>query len=157
MTKANNKIVNIKPKTQAKTLSAAQKQFNSLSKKIDGQKKLLLEWKETIPSYHQKVGLEYDPLVETLNQHQLQWIQLLDKFYDQPLFKKADKVKIKHLIIEVCEDLLVEMDTDEVKSLFNKYGDEDFDTLKQETDAAVGEFMKGIVKDMLNVDLGDDA
>jgi len=156
MTNANNKIVHIKPKPQAKTLSAGQKQFNSLSKKIDRQKKLLLEWKETIPSYHQKVEQEYDPLVETLNQHQLQWIQLLDSFYDQPLFKKTDKAKIKHLIIDACEDLLAEMETDELKTLFNKYGDEDFDTIKQETDAAVGELMKGLAKEMLNVDLGDD-
>ncbi len=156
MTKAHNKVVHIKPKPQAKTLTAAQKQFNSLGKKIDRQKKLLLEWKETIPAYHQKVGQEYDPLVETLNQHQLEWIRLLDKFHDQPLFKKTDKAKIKHLIIDVCEDLLAEMDTDEVKSIFNKYGDEDFDTLKQETDAAVGELMKGLAKEMFNVDLGDD-
>ncbi|MDD2722878.1 MAG: hypothetical protein PHH59_02490 [Methylovulum sp.] len=156
MTKANNKVVQVKPKAQAKTLSAAQKQFNSLSKKIDRQKNLLREWKETIPSYHQKVGQEYDPLVETLNQHQLEWIKLLDTFHDQPLFKKTDKAKIKHLIIDVCEDLLVEMETDEVKALFNKYGDEDFDTIKQETDAAVGELMKGLAKEMLDVDLEDD-
>jgi hypothetical protein len=156
MTKANNKIFNIKPKAQGKTLSTAQKQFNSLSKKIDQQKKLLREWKETIPSILQKVEQEYDPLVETLNQHQLQWIQLLDKFHDLPLFKKTDKAKIKHLIIDVCEELVEELETDEVKSLFNKYGDEDFDTIKQDTDAAVGELMKGIAKNMFNVDLDDD-
>ena len=156
MTKDTNKVVHIKPKAQAKTLSAAQKQFNSLSKKIDGQKKLLMEWKATVPAYLQKVGQEYEPLVDTYNQHRLKWIQLLDKFHDQPLFKKTDKAKIKHLIIEVCEDLLDEMDTDEVKTVFNKYGDEDFDTLKQEADAAMGEMMKGIAKNMFNVDLGDD-
>jgi len=156
MTKAN-KEVRIVSKADKKTLSAAQKQFNSLSKKIDQQKKLLLKWKETIPSYNHKVEQEYEPLLETFNQHQLEWVKLLDVFHNQPLFKKTDKAKIKHLIIEVCEDLLVEMDTDEVKTLFNKYGDEDFDTIKQETDAAVGEMMKGLAKNMFNVDIEEDA
>lgn len=155
MTKTN-KVVHVKPKAQAKTLSGAQKQFNSLSKKIEQQKKLLVEWKETIPPYYQTVEQEYDPLIETLNQLKLQWIQLLDTFHDQPLFKKTDKAKIKHLIIDTCEELIVEMETDEVKALFNKYGEEDFDTIKQETDAAVGEMMKSMAKNMFNLDIGDD-
>jgi hypothetical protein len=87
---------------------------------------------------------------------QLQWIQLLDTFHDQPLFKKTDKAKIKHLIIDTCEELIVEMETDEVKALFNKYGEEDFDTIKQETDAAIGEMMKGMAKNMFDVEIGDD-
>jgi hypothetical protein len=51
-----SKTVRITPKTaEKKPLSTAQKQFNSLTKKIDLQKKLLVEWKETIPLYHQHV------------------------------------------------------------------------------------------------------
>ncbi|WP_340124461.1 hypothetical protein [Methylobacter svalbardensis] len=57
-----SKIVRITPKAEGKkTLSAAQKQFNSLTKKIDRQKKLLIEWKETVPLYI------VDPIVQTNN------------------------------------------------------------------------------------------
>ncbi|MGZ8183832.1 MAG: J domain-containing protein [Methylobacter sp.] len=48
------------------------------------------------------------------------------------------------------------MKTDEVKSLFNKYSDDDYDTISQETDAAVGALMKNIAQNMFNVDLDDD-
>ncbi|MCX7097188.1 MAG: hypothetical protein NTV43_04695 [Methylococcales bacterium] len=154
MTKAN-KVVHVKPKAQAKTLSAAQKRFNRLSKQIDQQKKLLLEWKEAIPTYNSKVEQEYRPLVETFNQLKLQWLQLLDSYYGQPLFKKAEKAKIKHLILDICEDLVADMETDEVKALFNKYGGEDFDTIKQETDAVIGEMMKDLAKNLFDVDIDD--
>jgi hypothetical protein len=61
MNQSKNKIVRITPKTDGKKiLSAAQKQFNNLTKKIDRQKKLLIEWKETITLYRQKVEQEYD-------------------------------------------------------------------------------------------------
>ncbi|MGZ8160266.1 MAG: J domain-containing protein [Methylobacter sp.] len=156
MTQHKSKIVRIDAKAEKKTLSAAQKKFNSLTKKIDQQKKILMEWKEAIPMYHQKVEQEYEPLFDTFNEHRLQWIQLLDQYYSQPLFKKTDKVKIKHLISDICEDLIVDMKTDEVKSLFNKYSDDDYDTISQETDAAVGALMKNIAQNMFNVDLDDD-
>jgi hypothetical protein len=157
MAQSKRKIVRIAPKTDGKTtLSAAQKQFNSLIKKIDHQKKLLIKWKETIPLYHQIVEQEYDLAVEILNNQKFEWAKLLDQSYDKPLFKKTDKLKIKHLICEACEQLIPELNNDELKALFNKYSGEDYDTINQETEAAVGELMRSIAEGMFNVDLGDD-
>jgi hypothetical protein len=116
----------------------------------------LLAWKETIPVYQQKSEQEYNPLVDTFYQHQLEWIKRLDQFYDNSLFKKTDKSKIKYLIIQVCEELIGEVNTDEVKALFNKYSNEDYDTLVDDTHSAVGEMMKSVAKNMFNIDLGDD-
>jgi hypothetical protein len=152
-----SKIVQIAPQVEGKkTLSAAQKQFNSLTKKIDRQKKLLIEWKETVPLYHQTFELEYQPLEDALSNHKAVWIKLLDKFFDLPLFKKTDKSKMKHLICELSEHLIAEFNKDELKPLFNKYSDDDYDTLNQETDSAVGDLMKNIAQSMFNIDLGDD-
>ncbi|MGZ4968700.1 MAG: J domain-containing protein [Methylobacter sp.] len=157
MPRPKNKTVSIVPKAEEKkTLSTAQKQFNNLTKKIDKQKKLLLEWKETIPSYRQQINQEYEPLEDILNNHKSEWVGLLDQFYDMPLFKKTDKLKIKHLICEVSGDLIAEFNKDELKPLFNKYSDEDYDVLNQETESAVGDLMKSIAEGMFNVDLGDD-
>ncbi len=152
-----SKIVQITPKVEGKkTLSAAQKQFNSLTKKIDRQKKLLIEWKETVPLYHQQFDLEYQPLEDALSNHKAEWVQLLDQFFDLPLFKKTDKSKMKHLICELSEHLIAEFNKDELKPLFNKYSDDDYDTLNQETDSAVGDLMKNIAQSMFNIDLGYD-
>lgn len=157
MTQSKNKTVRITPKTDKKILSAAQKQFNSLTKKIDQQKKLLLEWKETIPLYRQKIDAEYEPLDNALNKHRADMVQLFDQHYDNSLFKKTDKAKIKHLICSIAENLIAEFDMDELKPLFNKYSGEDYDVMSQENEAAIGDMMKSIVENMLNVKLGDDA
>ena len=157
MNTSKSKIVRITPKADGKkTLSADQKQFNSLTKKIDQQKKRLIEWKETIPLYRQKVEHEYEPLEDALNNHKAEWVQLLDQFYDMPVFKKTDKLKMKHLICEISENLIAEFNREDLKSLFNKYSEDDYDSINQETESAVGEFMKSIAKDMFNLDLGDD-
>lgn len=157
MNQSKNKIVRITPKVDGKKiLSAAQKQFNSLTKKIDSKKKLLIEWKETIPLYRQKIEQEYEPLEEALSNHKSEWVQLLDKFYDMPLFKKTDKLKMKHLICELSENLITEFNKDDLKALFNKYSDDDYDTIKQQAESAVGDLMKNIAEGMFNVDLGDD-
>jgi hypothetical protein len=157
MTPSKNKIVLITQKTDGKkTLSAAQKQFNSLTKKIDLQKKRLTEWIETIPLYRQKFELEYDPLEDALSNHKSEWAQLLDRLYDIPLFKKADKLKMRHLICELTEHLIAEFNKDDLKSLFNKYSDDDYDTIAEESQSAIGDMMKGLAGAMFNVDLGDD-
>ena len=157
MNRSKNKIVRITPKADGKKiLSAAQKQFNSLTKKIDGKKKLLIEWKETIPLYRQKVEQEYEPLEDALSNHKSEWVQLLDQFYDMPLFKKTDKLKMKHLICELSENLITEFNKDDLKALFNKYSDDDYDTINQQAESAVGDLMKSIAEGMFNVDLGDD-
>jgi DnaJ domain. len=157
MNPSKSKIVRITPKADGKkTLSADQKQFNSLTKKIERQKKLLIEWKEIIPLYRQKVEQEYEPLEDALTNHKSEWVQLLDQFYDMPLFKKTDKMKMKYLICELAENLITEFNKDDLKSLFNKYSEDDYDSINQETESVVGELMKSIAKDMFNLDLGDD-
>ena len=156
MTKAKNKAVRVTPKSQTKNLSAAQKKFNTLGRQIEKQKKLLLEWKDNITTYNNILYAEYEPLIEPLSQLQLQWIQLLDTYYPQPLFKKTDKAKIKHIILDICDDLLVDMQTEEVKAIFNKYGEADFDTLKQEENAAIAAMMKGLASDMFEIDIDED-
>ncbi len=156
MTHSKNKAVRVTPQTDKKTLSPAQKKFNSLTKKIDQQKKLLIEWKETIPLYQQKVETEYDPLDTTLNEYRAEMVRLFDQHYDNPLFKKTDKTKIKHLICDISENLIAEFGMDELKPLFNKYSEEDYDVMNQGADAAIGDLMKGMVENIFKVKLEDD-
>ena len=58
MTTSNRKAVRIVEKAEKTALSQAQKKFNSLTKKIDAQKKLLQEWQDAVPQYQQRVSGE---------------------------------------------------------------------------------------------------
>lgn len=154
-TKKAGNVVQIAAAGEDKKLSAAQKQFNSLSKRIDKQKKRLREWRQTVPVYRQKVQREYQPLLDSFNQQRLELARLFDRYHDNPSFKKPDKKKISFMINGLCEQLMG-ADDDEVKALFNKYNEEDYDALVQEQDQAIGEMMKGVAKQMFGVDLDED-
>ena len=157
MSSSKNKLVSITPKAnEKKVLSAQQKQFNTLTKKIDLQKQRLIEWQETVPLCRKKVIEVYEPLQETFNAHKVEWVYLLDQHYDLSLFKKTDKVKIRHLICEVSESLITDYQMDELKPLFNKYSEEDFDSFNEGRESFMSEMMKDFAKDMFDVDLGDD-
>ena len=124
MTKNSKNIVHIQVNTQQTTLSAAQKQFNTLCKKIEGRKKLLLEWEAAVVNFSQKVAQEYEPLLSESIQLQVKWLQLLDSHYDNSLFNKQDKRKLKHIMLNDCETILQNSDLAEVKAIFNKDGNE---------------------------------
>lgn len=156
MTQPKDKSVRITHKTDSKVLSAAQKRFNSLTKKIDSQKKILLEWKETIPVYRQKMEQEYNVLVDAFNNHKAEMVQLFDQNFDNKLFKKTDKAKLTYLICSISEELITQYNMSELKPLFNKYSEDDYDAMNEETDAAIGDFMKDMMENMFNVKLDEN-
>jgi hypothetical protein len=156
MSPSNRKIVRIVQAPEKKVLSKAQKQFNNLIKNIDAQKKLLLAWQETIPHYHQKLNNEYDALWDAYNAQRVELLHLLDRAYDNTLFKKTDKAKIKRIVADLTFELISEHGKEELKELHNKYSDSDFDADKQEADAVAGDFMKSMLQDVFGMDIGDD-
>lgn len=156
MKTSNQKIVHIQDTADNKVLSKAQKQFNTLIKKIDVHKKLLLQWQETIPKYQYRVGSEYDALWEQYNQHRAELVYLFDAAYPQKHFHKTDRSKLKHLIEEIATELILEHGMEELKDVYNKYNDTDFDTENQSVDEDVGEMMKAMLKEMMGVEIDDD-
>ncbi len=157
MNPSNNKTVLITPKTTEKTaLSAAQKRFNSLTKKIDLERKRLIEWQEATPTYHQKINDEYEPALNELNDYKSQWIFLLDQAYDNFKLTKTDKQKLQNIISENTQVLIVEFDRDELKPIFNKYNEFDYDERLDEAQSEMSDLMKGFVENMFDVELDDD-
>lgn len=157
MTTSNTKIVQIADNKEKKVLSKAQKQFNNLIKKIESQKKLLLEWQDTVPNYHQHVDKEYEPLLNSFNDHRIEWLHLLDSAYDNKDFKKTDKNKIKDIVGDLIHELVFEQGKEELKELYNKYTDDgDFDTDKEMMASATEGMMKSMLQGFFNIDLNDD-
>jgi chemotaxis protein histidine kinase CheA len=156
MSSSGHKIISIAQTSPAKELSKIQKQFNNLIKKIEAQKRTLLEWQETLPLYNQKVTREYQELWDTYNQHRVDIVYLLDRAYDDKLFTKSDKAKIKHILTELAEQLILEQGRDELKEIHNKYSGSDFDADQQETDVMAAELMKSMMGGMFGIEIDDD-
>lgn len=151
MTHPKSKIVRIvEPKGQS-NLSKAQKTFNKLIKKIDAQRQALEAWQAVIPLYQQRYASEFDPLLRSFDEHRAKLVHLFDAAYSDKALTKTDKAKIKDIICPIVAELIAN-GNDELKSIYNKYGETDFDA---ETDEA-HEAMKSMMEDMLGVELDED-
>ena len=137
-------------------LSKAQQQFNTLIKKIDQHKQRLGLWAETIPKMQQMKASEFDPLLDTYDGLQTQWVHLLDQAHANPVLKKRDKEKLSHLICEAAAELLADGGDDAyLKAIYNRHSGADFDAEDAELEAATGELMKSMMAGMYGIDFGD--
>jgi chemotaxis protein histidine kinase CheA len=156
MSSSGHKIISIAQTSAAKELSRTQKQFNNLIKKIEAQKQALLEWQETLPLYNQKISGEYQALWDTYNQQRVDMVYILDRAYDDKGFTKSDRAKIKHILTELAEQLIVDHGKDELKDLYNKHSGDDIDAAQEEADAMAAELMKSMMGSMFGIEVGDD-
>ncbi len=149
------KVVHIKTAPSQAPLSPAQKQFNNLIKKIDAQKKLLAEWQETFERCQQDAVTKLEPLKKTLEEQQLAMIKLLDQQFTSHKFTANQQEKLSHLITDTCEDLLQSDDSDELKTLYNKYSGGDYDAEALEEQNMAADFLKQMMERELGITIED--
>lgn len=152
MTPSQSKIVRIVEVKGASTLSNAQKSFNRLIEKIDQQRKQLAAWQTTIPLYQQKQASEFDPLLQTFNQLRAKLVELFDRSYPERALSRKERTKLKDVICSIAAELITGNGNEELKSIYNKYGDTDFDAEA----AKANDALKSMMEDMLGVEIDDD-
>ncbi|MGV8893536.1 MAG: molecular chaperone DnaJ [Burkholderiaceae bacterium] len=152
MKTSSSKVVKITQKTSSASLSRAQKLFNKLIKKIEVQRQQLRAWQTAIPLYQQKHAGEFAPLLETYDQHRAQLVALFDRAYHDKIFSKTDREKLADIISHIASELLAQKDDLELKSLFNKYNENDFDTQSDEVKADV----KAMMGEMFGIEIEGD-
>jgi hypothetical protein len=134
------------------SLSNAQKTFNRLSKKIANQREQLCAWKTTIPLYQEKYAREYDPLLQSFDEHRVQLVHIFDRLYADKLLSKTDRTKLQHLICAMAADLLDSGDHDELKEIYNRHSGSDYDAEEEQDNQEI----RSMMESMLGVELGDD-
>ena len=120
MTFAKQAPIKIKQAAAKTAQSKAQKLFNTLIGKIAAQKAALQDWQAFIPDYNRIVSSEYEQVRDSYNQKRLEIVMILDQAYQNKLFKKLDKQKISHIVVEITADLLEHDDNHEIKALHDK-------------------------------------
>lgn len=150
------KNVSITQSSSTQPLSKTQKQFNSLLKKIDAQKSLLLNWQEALPRYNLEVVQNYTPLHDQYNDLKAELIRHFDDIFNHKLFKKTDKTKLRYLITEMAADL-IEDGKEDLIPVYDKYAEISFEDAEKEADEYAGKAVKQMMEMALGVELGDDA
>ena len=142
----------IEPTLSKATLSKAQKQFNTLVKKIETLKAQLVEWRDDVPRHNERLRREYDPLFNTYNTLRFELVLLLDCACTEKRLSKNERKKLRQLIPSITAELMTEQPSEAVKALHDKYSDMDYDEQNEDVDDAV----KSMLKEVLGIDIGDD-
>jgi hypothetical protein len=134
-------------------LTPSQKRFNALLKKIEQARQTLAAWNDNAAAYRQAHEEVLKPLQEQLLAGHRQWVLSLDAALEQGRWTKAERGTLRDLLCEAAGELLEARGEDpELKALFDKHAEVDFDTEQRERRRA----MKGLAEAMIGVDLGDD-
>jgi hypothetical protein len=155
MTRTSSHLAHVIQSHGSKGASRAQTQFRNLIKKIDGQKQRLATWNETLALHHQKITLDYEPLLTSFNAQRIELVNLFDRVLEQAKLKKTEVKKLEHLILDLVRTLIVEHGCEDLKPIYDKYAETDFDTEKQADEAAASDAMKSMMEEMLGVDFGE--
>ena len=152
MTRTHVKTVAVVTGHDQPKLSKGQQAFNKLIKQIEKKRVQLSDWETAIPLYQQKYASELLPLVKDLMDMQVEFMHSLDRASDHKEMKKSERGVIASLIVDLAGELLASRDDTELKAIYNKHSNSDYDS----KEAANIKGMKSMLEDVLGVELGDD-
>lgn len=152
---SSDKAIRITSAQAQPMLSAAQKKFNKLIDGIAARKKALADWQEAMARVQNDVRTKLEPLRKTMAEQQAEMAQLLDRLFTGHKFSRKEQEKLSCLICDICEDLISGHGRDDLKSIYNKYSEDDFDTLTQTTDEMATELFKAMMDEEFGVKLED--
>jgi hypothetical protein len=138
-------------------LTPAQRKFNQLVRKIEQARAELLAWQEMVPAFAQAHAQRARPLLADIAACRRRVVVKLDAMLAAGKWSKTERRTMSELVCDVVADLIEnesgdEAELAELKALFDKHADVDFDTENRESIAA----MKGLFEAMSGVDLGDE-
>ena len=152
MTKTQLKTVSIARRHEQPHLSKGQKTFNALIKQIEQGRAQLAAWEAVETPYKQKYATELMPLFKDSEELQIKMLRCLDNAFTQGNLSKAERRKLAALITDTTQELLLTRDDDEIKAIFNKHSDVDYD----DAEAANQAELKSTLEDVFGFELDDD-
>ncbi|HEY1393578.1 MAG TPA: J domain-containing protein [Methylibium sp.] len=134
-------------------LSPSQKRFNTLIRQIEQARQTLAAWQDNVAAYRQAHGKVLRPLQAELLAGHRQWVLALDAALEQASWTKAERATLREVLCEAAGELLAGRGEDEqIRALFDKHSEVDFDTEQRDRMLA----MKDMAEAMTGLDLGDD-
>ncbi len=152
MTSPQTKTVSIVTGNEQTPLSKGQKAFNSLIKQIEKKRAQLAAWEAAVPAYRQKYTVELAPLIEATQNLQAKLVHCLDRASSLKGLTKNERRQLAELITELAGELVDARDDAELKAIYNKHSQADYDS----GEAANLEGMKAMLEDVLGFELEDD-
>lgn len=130
------------------------KRFRTLLDKIEQARLRLQHWQEQLPLFAQQYKARVEPEEQRLLAMRRAWVFELENLLLGQRWNKAEAKTLSRLLVDTCSALLAarEQVDEELKALYNRHADVDFDTEEQQQLNA----MKTMLERMGDLDLGDD-
>ncbi len=112
----------------------------------------LRAWQAAIPQYQQIHAEQYLPALEIFDAHRTELVMLFDRACENKKFTKTERKKLADLIISISNEVLARKVTPEMKAIFNKYNDEDFDRQGEQINADA----KAMMEDLFGMEIDGD-
>lgn len=137
-------------------LTAEQRKFNQLLRKIELARAELLAWNEAMSLYAQAYAKRVRPLFDQIYDKQLLVVRLLDGHLAGKGWTRKQRHTMRELVCDMVSLLIDDERSDEariaeLKALHDRHADTDFDTENRQAMAT----MKGLFETFAGVDLGD--
>jgi hypothetical protein len=152
MTSPRTRSVSIVTGIDQTPLSNGQKAFNSLIKQIEKKRAKLAAWEASVSTYRQKYSVEIAPLLEAAQNLQAKIVHGLDRAIAFKGLTKSERRQLAELITELAGELVDAHDDPELKAIYNRHSQADYDT----EEAASLEGMKAMLEDVLGFELEND-
>lgn len=134
-------------------LTPQQKRFNTLIRQIEQARETLAKWHDNVATYRQVHAQEVLPLEAELMAARRRWVFALDGLLGRHGWTNTERDTLGELVCDAAGELLNARDEDdELKALFAKHAEVDFDTERQQMVRA----MKNMAEAVTGLDLGDD-
>lgn len=138
----------------AQVLTPEQKRFNVLTRQIEQARQTLAAWEDNAAVYRQATAQVLLPLQSELLAALRRWVFALDVALEQSGWSRVERDTLSNLLCETTAGLLnADGDDDEVKALYDRHAEVDFDTERQQQLAD----LKTRIQAVTGLDLGDDA
>lgn len=139
-----------------KPASKAQQRFRRLVAQIERQRERLKQWHDYVQRYNLRIAEELAPLQEQLRAARKQMALLIDELLTQPAgarrLGRAQRSKLRHLVTDLVEDLLMESDDEALRVLGDKYH-----TPANKHDQQLEmDITRELLNGMTGLDIGDD-
>jgi curved DNA-binding protein CbpA len=135
-------------------VSPEHKRFRTLLDKIDKARLRLQQWQEQLPLFAEQYKARVEPEEQRLLAQRRAWAFELETLLLGQRWNKSETKTLSRLMLDTCTDLFAASKSvdDELKALYNRHAEVDFDTEEQEELNA----MKFMLERMGDLDLGDD-
>ncbi len=134
-------------------LTPEQERFNFLIAQIEKARTALAEWEAAMAVFRQLRLQKLQPLHDSLSRACRESVFALDRLIDQAGWSRAERAELRE-ILRGTADVLLELNgaDEEIKALYDKHSEVDFDTAKQDE----LQRLKAEAEEFTGLDLGDD-